>query len=141
MIFQGIRTSIALKPFIFVIFRRGSDPLSPLWIRAWGELRKFRRGWAVLATIFYLNIKVFHRGPYEPPSRSRLTHTVQIASGPMAFYGFNCFSFELRTSISKETQSHLQFSSGVGSGPTAPTPPPHLDSQMKILYISCGCKS
>ena len=33
--FQGIRTSIAKKPYIFVIFQGvGPDPLSPLWIRA-----------------------------------------------------------------------------------------------------------
>ena len=36
MIFQGIWTSIAKKPYIFVIFQGGGglDPLSPLWIRA-----------------------------------------------------------------------------------------------------------
>ena len=28
-------TSIAKKPYIFVIFQGGPDPLSPLWIRAW----------------------------------------------------------------------------------------------------------
>ena len=32
--FQGIRTSIANKPYIFVIFQRGSGPpVPPLWIR------------------------------------------------------------------------------------------------------------
>ena len=31
--FQGIWTSIANKPYIFVIFQGGSGPLSPLWIR------------------------------------------------------------------------------------------------------------
>ena len=31
-IFQGIRTCIARKPYIFVIFQGGPDPLSPLWI-------------------------------------------------------------------------------------------------------------
>ena len=38
VIFQGIRTSIAKKPYIFVIFQGGGggpDPLSPLWIRPW----------------------------------------------------------------------------------------------------------
>ena len=35
MIFQGILTSIANKPYIFVIFQVGPDPLHPLWIRAW----------------------------------------------------------------------------------------------------------
>ena len=36
LIFQGIWTSIARKPYIFVIFQGGQDPLppSPLWIRA-----------------------------------------------------------------------------------------------------------
>ena len=29
MIFQGIRTSFAKKPYIFVIFQGGLDPLSP----------------------------------------------------------------------------------------------------------------
>ena len=35
--FQGMRTSIARKPYIFVIFQRGSGPscLPPLWIRPW----------------------------------------------------------------------------------------------------------
>ena len=31
--FQGIRTCIARKPFIFVVVQGGPDPLSPLWIR------------------------------------------------------------------------------------------------------------
>ena len=31
--FSGLRTSIAKKPYIFVIFQGGPDPLSPLWIR------------------------------------------------------------------------------------------------------------
>ena len=38
VIFQGIRTCIAKKPFIFVIFQGGgggSGPPVPLWIRAW----------------------------------------------------------------------------------------------------------
>ena len=35
MIFQWIRTSIAKKPCIFVNFKGGPDPLSPLWIRTW----------------------------------------------------------------------------------------------------------
>ena len=29
VIFQGIRTSIAKKPYIFVIFKGGPEPLSP----------------------------------------------------------------------------------------------------------------
>ena len=35
VIFQGILTSIAKKPYIFVIFQAGPDPLSPppSWIR------------------------------------------------------------------------------------------------------------
>ena len=35
--FQGIRTSIAMRPYIFVIFQEwGSDPCPhPLWILAW----------------------------------------------------------------------------------------------------------
>ena len=35
VICQGIRTSIAKKPYVFVIFRGGGgpDPLSPLWNR------------------------------------------------------------------------------------------------------------
>ena len=32
--FQGIQTCIARKPYIFVIFQGGPDPLTPLWIRA-----------------------------------------------------------------------------------------------------------
>ena len=33
--FKGIQTSIAKKPYIFVNFQGGPDPLSPpLWIRA-----------------------------------------------------------------------------------------------------------
>ena len=36
VIFQGIRTSIAKKLYIFVIFQGGGDTLSPpLWIRTW----------------------------------------------------------------------------------------------------------
>ena len=36
VIFQGIRTNIAKKPYIFVIFQGGgTDPCPPLWIRAW----------------------------------------------------------------------------------------------------------
>ena len=35
MIFWGIRTSIARKPYIFVIFQGGPDTLYPLWTRAW----------------------------------------------------------------------------------------------------------
>ena len=47
MIYQGIWTSIAMKPYIFVFFHGGgvegeggglsvgSDTLSPLWIHAW----------------------------------------------------------------------------------------------------------
>ena len=31
-VIYAIRTSIAKKPYIFVIFRRGPDPLHPLWI-------------------------------------------------------------------------------------------------------------
>ena len=33
--FQGIRTSIGKKPYMFFLFFRGegSDPLSPLWVR------------------------------------------------------------------------------------------------------------
>ena len=34
MIFKGIRTSIAKKPYIFLFFQGGPDPLSLLWIRA-----------------------------------------------------------------------------------------------------------
>ena len=38
-IFQGIQTSIAKKPYIFVIFQGGSEPPvpppPPLWIRPW----------------------------------------------------------------------------------------------------------
>ena len=30
---QGIRTTIAKKSYIFVIFRVGPDPFPPLWIR------------------------------------------------------------------------------------------------------------
>ena len=41
--FQGFWTSIAKKPYIFVIFQRGGgpDPLSPLWICPW-FLSKFK---------------------------------------------------------------------------------------------------
>ena len=41
---QGNRTSIAKKPYSFVIFRmgggggRGQDTMYPLWIRAWKPL-------------------------------------------------------------------------------------------------------
>ena len=36
-IFQGIRACIARKPYIFVVFQGGPDPLPPppLWIRTW----------------------------------------------------------------------------------------------------------
>ena len=34
MVFQGIRTSNAKKPYIFVIFQRGIGPPVPLWICA-----------------------------------------------------------------------------------------------------------
>ena len=30
VIFQGIRTSIAKEPYIFVIFQGGPDPMSPM---------------------------------------------------------------------------------------------------------------
>ena len=40
VIFQGIRTGIAKKPSIFVIFQGDPEPLSPLWIRTW-DLSKF----------------------------------------------------------------------------------------------------
>ena len=33
VLFQGILTSIAKKPYILVIFMGGPDPLFPLWIR------------------------------------------------------------------------------------------------------------
>ena len=34
VVLQGIRASIAKKPYIFVIFQgEGQEPLSPLWIR------------------------------------------------------------------------------------------------------------
>ena len=40
--FQGIRSSIAKKFYVFVIFQVGGgggpDPLSPLWIRAWDRI-------------------------------------------------------------------------------------------------------
>ena len=32
---KGIRTYIARKPYILVIFQRGSGPPVPLWIRTW----------------------------------------------------------------------------------------------------------
>ena len=36
VMFQGIRTIIAKKPYIFVSFQGGTRPhASPLWIRAW----------------------------------------------------------------------------------------------------------
>ena len=35
--FQGIRTSIAKEPYIFMIFQGGSVPRPPLWIRPWFE--------------------------------------------------------------------------------------------------------
>ena len=40
MIFQGIRTSIAKKPYIFLIFQGGGSwpPATPLWVRAWVTL-------------------------------------------------------------------------------------------------------
>ena len=36
VIFQGVRTSIAKKPYIFVVFQGGGDPdpFSPILIRA-----------------------------------------------------------------------------------------------------------
>ena len=41
-IFQGIGTYIARKPYIFVIFQGGPDPLSPLWIRICDHLADIR---------------------------------------------------------------------------------------------------
>ena len=36
VIFQGIHTIIARKPYVIVIFQgEGPDPLSPLWIHPW----------------------------------------------------------------------------------------------------------
>ena len=40
VIFKGIRTSIAKRPYIFVIFQGGGggpDPLSPLWTHTWDQ--------------------------------------------------------------------------------------------------------
>ena len=37
VIFQRIRTCIARKPYIVVIFQGGPDPLSPLWILTWSR--------------------------------------------------------------------------------------------------------
>ena len=33
LVFHGIRSSIAKRPYIFCDFYWGQDPLSPLWIR------------------------------------------------------------------------------------------------------------
>ena len=39
LFFQGIRTSIAKKPIIFVIIHGGPDPLHHLWIRACHDIQ------------------------------------------------------------------------------------------------------
>ena len=43
---------------------------------ACADQENFRRGWGVLKT--FLVINVFHRGPYEPPSRNNWTQGVQF---------------------------------------------------------------
>ena len=66
VIFKLIRTSIAMKPYIFVIYTGGGgpDPLSPLWIRPWVPLI-LRRGLlsysGQASSTFHDNIRCSHK--------------------------------------------------------------------------------
>ena len=65
-----------------------------MWKHGWIQKYLIRGGERVLKTYFLL-INVFHRGPYEPPSRRNRTHGVKLLlqGDP--------------TSISKEAFNHL----------------------------------
>ena len=69
----------------------------------------------------FLVINIFHRGPYEPPSRNKWTR------------GAHLLLEGVRTSIFKETYSHVIFQGGGGgSGPHSPSGSAHIRTANKV---------
>ena len=81
-IFQGIQTCIARKPYIFVCFQGGPDPLSPLWIRTcqWIKARNSIQLKLVKMKaqfIFYLALRRISSPPMQSaPLISELVSTI-----------------------------------------------------------------
>ena len=80
-------------------------------------------GWGILTTVV-LVINVFHRGPYEPPSRNNWTPWVQLPLEGVGTRIFKdiCSRLGVRTPPPPHTHTHTR-------------PPPPLDLSMNLLVL------